>query len=255
MTENKIIMYSIDQSKIDNMRVGGRALASVRSSLVSFTQIGTSFIDIEKEAQRLIAQVGMKPSFSTVPGYSWATCLMKNAAMCHGIPNETLVEDGDVVTIDVGLINNGFHLDTTITFGVGDVSPINQQFIADGRSILTKAIARVKPGASVYDISHTIEKSLQRKGYGAVYQLTGHGIGKELHMTPNIPCVALKQDKRITLQAGQTIAVEVMYTAGHPELKLAQDGWTYITKDGSMSGMFEETVLVTGGGYEVLTRE
>jgi len=247
-------MSTIDQEKINNMRIGGRALAKVRSSLANFTQIGTRFLDIEKEAQRLIAQAGMKPSFSTVPGYSWATCLMKNAAMCHGIPNDTVVEDGDVVTIDVGLINNGYHLDTTITFGVGEVSPTNQQFIADGRSILTKAISRVKPGASVFDISHTIEKSLQRKGYGAVYQLTGHGIGKELHMAPNIPCVALKQDKRVQLQVGQTIAVEVMYTAGHPELKLAKDGWTYITKDGSMSGMFEETVLVTEDGFEVLTK-
>ena len=248
-------MSQIDQTKIDHMRLGGRALAQVRSSLVTYTHIGTRFLDIEKEAQRLIALAGMKPSFSTVPGYHWATCLMKNAAMCHGIPNDTVVEDGDVVTIDVGLINQGYHLDTTVTFGVGEVSPKNQQFISDGRAILTKAITRVKAGASVFDISHTIEKSLQRKGYGAVYQLTGHGIGKKLHMAPNIPCVALKKDKRVLLQVGQTIAVEVMYTAGDPELKLARDGWTYITKDGSMSGMFEETVLVTAEGYEVLTRE
>lgn len=248
-------MSNIDQTRIDHMRQGGRALANIRSSLVSSTQIGTRFTEIEKEAQRLIADAGMKPSFSTVPGYHWATCLMKNEALCHGIPNQTQIENGDVVTIDIGLINHGYHLDTTITFGVGEVSPKNQQFIADGRSILTKAIARIKPGVSIFDISHTIEKSLQRKGYGAVYQLTGHGIGRELHMAPNIPCVALKKDKHVLLQVGQTIAVEVMYTAGHPELKLAKDGWTYVTKDGSMSGMFEETVLVTEHGYEVLTRE
>ncbi len=248
-------MTTIDNQKIQFMRQGGRALANVRSSLVTFTQVGTCFSEIEQKAQHLIAQAGMKPSFSTVPGYHWATCLMKNEALCHGIPNQTRVEDGDVVTIDVGLINNGYHLDTTITFGVGAVLPKNQQFLVDGRSILTKAITRVKPGASVFDISHTIEKSLQRKGYGAVYQLTGHGIGKELHMAPNIPCVAAKKDKRIILQVGQTIAVEVMYTAGHPELILAKDVWTYVTKDGSMSGMFEETVLVTEDGYEVLTRK
>lgn len=239
--------------KTQAMRQGGRELGRIRETLVEFAQIGVTFLEIEAEAQRLITQVGMKPSFSTVPGYHWATCLMKNDAMCHGIPNETVIEDGDVVTIDIGLINHGYHLDTTVTFGVGNVSPTSAQFIADGRAILTKAINQVKPGNSVYDISREIEKSLQRKGYGAVYQLTGHGIGRDLHMKPNIPCVSIKSDKRILLTEGQTIAVEVMYTAGKAELVVADDGWTFVTKDESLSGMFEETVLVTKDGFEVLT--
>lgn len=240
-------------NQLEAMRQGGQALGTIRDGLVTWTKVGTAFSEIEAEAQRQIKAAGMKPSFSTVPGYHWATCLMKNAALCHGIPNDTRVADGDVITIDLGLINHGYHLDTTVTFGVGSLTGQQQQFLEVGRAALRKAIARAKTGNSVYDIGSTIEKYLLKHHCGAVYQLTGHGIGTELHMEPNIPCVGVRSDKRITLTQGQTIAVEVMYTAGEPHVTLADDGWTYVTADGSLSGMFEETVVVTDQGGEVLT--
>ena len=241
-------------SKITAMREGGRALGSIKRQLKEFTQIGTSFEEIEAEAQRLIASYGMKPSFSTVPNYHWATCIMKNDELCHGVPQSKQVEDGDVITIDVGLINQGYHVDTTTTFAVGEVNDQVKEFLSDGQAILDKSIAQAQVGNTVYDISHAMHKGLKRKNYGAVYQLTGHGVGERLHMDPEVPVVALKATKKHTLFEGQTLAIEVMYTLGEPDLILDADKWTYKTADGSLSGMFEETVLVTANGPQVLTK-
>lgn len=240
--------------KITAMKMGGKKLASVKHDLVAFVKPGTSFEAIETEAQRLIVLSQATPSFSTVPGYSWATCVMKNDELLHGIPKNKVANSGDVITIDVGLIEQGYHLDTSVTFAVGEVSTKALEFLSIGKKLLNKAISKVKPGCSVYDISYVFDKGLQKKGYGAVYQFTGHGVGKELHMEPSIPCIALRSDKKIKLLEGDTIAVEIMYTEGDPELVLDDDGWTYRTKDRSLAAMFEETVLVTRSGFEILTQ-
>jgi methionyl aminopeptidase len=247
-------MTDRDQIRISAMREGGKHLGRIKQQLAEFAQVGVSFEQIEAEAQRLIAVVGAKPSFSTVRGYSWATCIMKNAELCHGIPKGKYVDDGDVITIDVGLIWNGFHLDTTTTFVAGSTSPEKDHFLEIGKRALAKAIKKVAPGNSVYDISFAMQKTVEEQGFNAVYQLTGHGVGEVLHGEPEIPCVAQKKDKRVKLAAGQTIAVEIMYAAGDAYVVLDKDGWTYRTEDGSLSGMFEETVLVTENGHEVLTQ-
>lgn len=236
------------------MTDGGRALGTVKSALRAFTKPGTRFEAIEAEAQKLIKELGFVPSFSTVPGYNWATCIMKNDEMCHGIPVGKVVDDGDVITIDVGLINKGFHLDTTVTFVVGTVNEDVHLFLERGQEILAKAIDAAIVGNSIYDISFAMEKGLKKYNYGAVTQLTGHGIGTELHMEPAVPCVSYRADKKKKLKEGQTLAIEVMYTQGSPYLVEDSDGWTYRTEDGSLSGMFEETVLVTKNGPSVLTK-
>jgi len=248
------LFTDMDTQKIDAMKEGGRALGKVKGQLYSFTKVGTRFEEIEAEAQRLIKAAGYTPSFSTVPGYDWATCIMKNDEMCHGIPQKKSVEDGDVLTIDVGLINKGYHLDTTMTFAVGSISEEIVQFLERGQRILDDAIGKARLGNSVYDISFAMEKGLKKYNYGAVYQLTGHGIGKELHMDPAVPCVTQRSDKRKKLVVGQTLAIEVMYTSGDPYLVEDTDGWTYRTEDGSLSGMFEETVLITKSGPQVMTK-
>jgi methionyl aminopeptidase len=236
------------------MRAGGLIMRQIKPQLQSFVAVGMSFADIEAEAQRLIKAHGVKPNFSTVPGYHWATCIMKNDELCHGIPSpDKKVADGDVMSIDVGILYGGYHLDTSISFGVGDVSGDNQHFLEIGKQSLRKAINKVKAGVSVYEVSAAMQRVVERAGYSAVYQLTGHGVGEELHMEPAIPCIAQRSDKNVWLTEGQTIAVEIMYAKGDAHLKLDKDGWTYRTSDGSISAMFEETVLVTARGYEVLT--
>lgn len=241
--------------KIPAMRSGGAALAQVRDELVTFTKVGQTFAQVEKKAQELIAQHKMKPSFSTVKNYHWATCIMKNEEMCHGIPSaDKIVHDGDVITIDVGLINQGYHLDTTTTFVVGTKTPKIEEFLAVGKKSLKKAIDAVSAKNTVYDMSYGMQKVVEKAGYSCVTQLTGHGVGEELHMAPSIPCVAYRPDKRQQLKVGQTLAVEIMYAEGEAFLVLDEDGWTYKTADNSLAGMFEETVLVTEKGCEVLTK-
>ena len=227
-------------AKISAMTEGGRQLGLIKKQLAQFTQVGTSFEAIEAEAQRLIKAAGAKPSFSTVPGYSWATCIMKN-------------DEGDVVTIDVGLIYQGYHLDTTITFVVGQSNSQKSHFLEVGRRSLNKAINKARAGNTVFDISAAMQRVVEAEGYSCVYQLCGHGISQELHENPDIPCVAQRHDKKKKLVEGQTVAIEIMYAQGDAALKVDPDKWTYRTIDGSLTGMFEETVLITKQGPVVLT--
>lgn len=236
------------------MREGGKALARVRDQLQAATQAGMSFADIEAIAQDLIKKAQMLPSFDTVADYKWATCIMKNDELLHGIPSsEKNVEQGDVITIDVGILHKGFHTDTSITFAVGNVPKSVHRFLSIGQEILSEAIAQARVGARVYDISRVMQKGLHKHGYGAVYQMVGHGIGTQLHMEPNVPCVVTPESKHDILVSGQTIAIEIMYTMGEPDLAQDADGWTYRTVDGSLSAMFEHTVLVGASGPEIVT--
>lgn len=245
------------KEKIEQMRLGGKKLAQVKQALRAMTKPGLRFEEIEAEAQRLIKAAGAVPSFSTVPGYSWATCITKNEGCCHGVPRDKSVEAGDVITIDVGLIYGGFHVDTTTTFYVGDLTAAPesiQRFLVTGQQALDRSIEQAVIGNSVYDISVAMQDVIEEAGYSAVYQLTGHAVGKELHEDPQIPCVAYKSDKKHKLFDGMTIAIEPMFAMGDAKLRLGADGWTYETVDGSLTGMFEDTVLVAPSGPEILTR-
>lgn len=242
-----------DHERIAAMWEGGQKLGQIRQTLLHSAAVGMTFAHLEEKAQELIAEAGAVPSFSTVPGYDWATCIMVNDGLCHGIPNATVIRDGDVLTIDVGLIWKGYHVDSTGTRVVGTTSPDKEKFLALGREAEKKSINKVKAGVTVYEVANAMENTLKRGGAGVVEQLTGHGIGKELHMAPNIPCKAYTRDKNIRLSLGQTICVEAMYTQGLPRLVVDKDGWTYRTADGSLSAMFEETVLVGPNGPIVLT--
>lgn len=250
-------MKSIDPDKISLMRESGARLSRVKNGLVAMIAPGVTFEEIEKKAQELIAKEDGTPSFMTFPGYRYATCLTKNEGCCHGLPIGKTAQAGDLITIDVGIVYKGWHTDTSITVYVGEEAkaPASvRTFLEVGRQALANGIAQARVGNSVYDISVAIQDTLEEAGYGAVYQLTGHGIGKSLHESPYIPDVAYPQDKKLKLYEGQTIAIEPMYAMGNPYLILGKDKWTYETKDKTLTGMFEETVLVTSGGPEILTK-
>ncbi|HSW89774.1 MAG TPA: type I methionyl aminopeptidase [Patescibacteria group bacterium] len=248
---------SFDQQKISAIREGGKKLAAVKHLLVEHTHPGVHFEELEKIAWDEIIRLGAKPSFPTVDGYKYATCITKNEGCCHGVPVGKTVEDGDVITLDLGLIWNGYHTDTTETVYVHEkkkADPKIEEFLRVGRLALDKAISKAQVGNSVWDISHAIEKTISEHGYEAVYQLTGHAVGKHLHEDPQIPCVAYRSDKKIPLVEGMTLAIEPMYAMGNARLVLGGDGWTYETADKSLTGMFEDTVIVTSGEPEIVTR-
>ncbi len=247
-------MEAQTQTKIKAMTEGGRILGMIREELVKFAEVGKNFSQIEALAQKLIQQHGAVPNFALVPGYHWATCIMKNDEVCHGIPSkDKVILDGDLITIDVGLLYQGFHVDTTASAIYGKAPAEVLEFLKVGQNALDKAISQAVIGNSVYDVSSAMQKTVERHGYGAVHQLTGHGISKQLHEDPSIPCVAIRRDKRVLFFEGQTVAIEIMYTMGKPDLYVDADGWTQRTVDGSLSGMIEHTVLITKNGPQILT--
>jgi methionyl aminopeptidase len=241
--------------EIQIMLEGGKKLARVKKALAEAVKAGVSALDIENLAVKLIKEEGAEGSFNKVPGYSWMTCISVNEGLVHGIPTKSLVfKDGDIVSIDVGLYFKGFHSDTSITVGI-NLTPENRKFLNVGQMALDKAISLAKAGNYIYDISEAIESTIEAHGYSTIKALVGHGVGRELHEDPQIPCFV---PGRITdspkIEVGMVLAIEVMYAAGSDKVQVLEDGWTIAMRDGKMSGLFEESVAITPKGPLVLTR-
>ena len=249
-----------DEKKIAAMSEGGRKMGIILQELLEFTKTGTNLLDIEKLAQEKIKRAGGTPSFQTVEGYEWATCLCVNDEIVHGIPVMYDLQDGDVLTIDIGMVYKSFHTDTAWTKVVGasraDQKEEVDHFLSVGEQTLWKAIAQAKPGNHIGDISTTIEKSVTSEGYSIVKSLVGHGVGKTLHEDPQIPGFQKGAVARTPLlTAGMTIAIEIIYAHGKGSMVTdAEDGWTIRTRDGSLSAVFEHSIAVTENGPMVLTK-
>lgn len=243
-------------AELDIMAEGGKKLGYIKKRLKEAVKIGGNAKEIEDLAMKLIAEVGGEASFAKVPGYSWATCINRNAGIVHGIPTKNVVfEKGDVVSIDVGLWYKGFHTDTSVTIEL-ESDESTKRFVKAGKKALDAAIMAAKAGRRISDISEAIEKNILAAGYQPVLALVGHGIGKNLHENPQIPCfVSGKKENSPKIVPGMALAIEVMYTLGSPEIEIAKDGWTITTHDGKISGLFEETVAVTTHGSFILTGE
>lgn len=245
-------------SEIKIMAEGGKKLAKVRSELEKAVKPGVSAWEIEELANKLIKSLGAEASFKKVPGYSWATCVNVNEGVVHGIPKKEIVfKNGDLVSVDVGVYFKGFHTDTSTTVLIGKDEG-KQRFLNAGKQALDRAIEQIRVGKRIYDISATIELIITGAGFTPIRALTGHGVGKQLHEEPYIPCFvpkgAASQSKSPLIQKGMVFAVEVMYTLGGFDLVTEEDGWTIATRNGKISALFEETVAVGQGGPVVLTK-
>jgi methionyl aminopeptidase len=241
--------------EIKIMIEGGAKLGRVKNALASEVKIGITAADIEKLAMEIIKGEGAEASFAKVPGYHWATCVNVNAGIVHGIPAKSIVfKDGDVVSIDVGVYYKGFHTDTSITVAINPNSEI-KRFLQVGQEALNKALKKVRAGNHIYDISEAIEDEVEKNGYSTIKALVGHGVGKDLHEDPQIPCfVPGPINESPEIEPGMVFAVEVMYAQGTDQLERLEDGWTIAVRDGKISGLFEETIAVTEKGSQVLTR-
>jgi len=249
-------MINIKTSKeIEIMAEGGQKLARVKNTLGKAVKAGVKASEIEELAVKLIKKEGAECSFMKVPGYSWATCINVNKGLVHGIPTSGVVfKKGDLVSVDVGVYFKGFHTDTSISVGI-DLSPESQRFFDVGQETLNKALKVVKAGNHVYDISKTIEKEIESAGYTTIKALVGHGVGRELHEEPQIPCfLPGRPEESPRIEKGMVFAVEVMYSMGSDKVEILEDGWTIGMRDGKISGLFEDTVAVTEKGSRVLTR-
>jgi methionyl aminopeptidase len=239
---------------------GGKKLGQIRDQLEKFTQPGISLLQIEEKAQALIKKTGGKAGFATVPGYNWATCTNLNEGIVHGIPTDRVVQVGDLVSIDIGLLYKGFHTDTCTSFLAKNGQEIKNQkqinhFLQVGKQALNAAIKQVKPGRRVGHISQAIQTTIEDNGYACSYELTGHGVGRQLHEYPPIPCILNTDlDKTPMLKPGMTLAIEVIYAMGKPDTYTDKnDGWTIKMTDGNISAVFEKTIAITKDDYLIVT--
>jgi methionyl aminopeptidase len=239
--------------EIQIMLEGGKKLARVKKALKEAVGAGVTSMDIENLAVKLIREEGAEGSFNKVPGYSCVTCVNVNEGLVHGIPSKDVVfKDGDVVSIDVGLYFKDFH--TSLSVGVNP-SPENKKFLNIGQMALEKAINKAQVGNHVYDISEAIESTIEGAGYTTIKALVGHGVGRDLHEDPQIPCfVPGRIVDSPVIVPGMVLAIEVMYTQGSDKVEVLEDGWTIAMRDGKISGLFEDSVAVTDKGPIVLTR-
>ena len=254
---DKFTIKTAEEIKI--MAEGGRKLARVRDETIKQIAAGMTTAEIDRIAEKLIREEGGEASFKMVPGYHHATCVNVNGEVVHGIPGKRLVVEGDIVGLDVGLLYKGWHTDTAMTVVVNSKFKAQNskldEFLEVGRKALNRAIEQARPGRRIADISREMQNTVEAAGYSVVKALTGHGIGRQLHEEPAIPCFRLGRNGQTReIVAGMVLAIEVIYNMGGSEVVYAgSDGWTIATADGKISGLFEHTVAVTKSGPEVLT--
>ncbi|MFZ3301834.1 MAG: type I methionyl aminopeptidase [Microgenomates group bacterium] len=237
------------------MEEGGKILHEVKLALKDAAKIGVSAAEIDDLAEKLITKMGAEPNFKKVEDYRWSTCINVNHGVVHGIPHKEIIfKSGDNISIDVGVLYKGLNTDTSISFGL-ELSKEKEKFLKVGRQAFQEAVKVIKPNNSyIYDISKAIEDVLVQNNYSPILDLTGHGIGKNLHEEPYIPCftsgLRIESPKIVP---GMALAVEVMYCMGEPDLVKENDGWTIVTQDDKIAGLFEDTLIVTEKGYKIIT--
>ena len=245
------------KSEIEKMKQGGKILASVLFELLKNIKPGVSEIEIDKLAEKLILNNNAEPGFKKVKGYKHSICVSTNNAVVHGVPTNYKFRDGDVAGIDCGVYYKGFHTDMAETIRVGGKKNDKiDKFIETGKKALNEAIKSAKIGNRIGNISKTIQEIIEAEEYSVVRSLVGHGVGKRLHEEPEVPgFLAVPIAKTSKLTEGLTIAIEAIYNMGKRDVVLSRnDNWIIKTADGSMSGLFERTILVARNGPVVLTK-
>lgn len=242
-------------AEISVMKEGGAKLGRIKTQLRDAIGVGENAQNIENLACKLIKEAGGVPSFKMVPGYHWATCINKNEGVVHGTPTKNVVfNKGDLISVDVGMYYKGYHSDTSFSLGLQPSVEVDR-FLQTGAKALKQAIKAACPGNRIYDISRAIEDTITSDGYYPVKALVGHGIGKNLHEEPQIPCFTTgKREASLEIVEGMTLAIEVMYTMGETDLLVDNDGWTIKTRDAKIASLFEDSVAAAAGGSFVLTR-
>ena len=241
------------EREIGLMRESCKILAEVHAKLGEAIRPGISTWEIDALGEKLIRSYGCVPNFLHYNGYPASICVSVNNEVVHGIPSkDRILEEGDIVSLDAGLIYKGYHSDVARTYPVGKISEEAAQLIEVTRQSFFEGIKYAKEGCHLYDISNAIDAYCKKFGYGVVRDLVGHGIGTSLHEDPQIP--NFRQWKRgIRLKAGMTLAIEPMINMGSYGVEWLDDDWTVVTADGSLSAHYENTVLITQGEPEILT--
>ena len=236
------------------MREACQIVSSAMRETLDAVEVGMSTFEVDELIHNAIVRTGAKPAFLGLYGFPATACISINDEIVHGIPKkERLIEDGDLLSIDCGAIVDGMYSDMARTIVVGNTTTDKESLLQSTKASLEDGISQVAPGNRVGDISRAIEERLNESGFGVVREYVGHGIGTALHELPQIPNFAEPYAESM-LMIGMALAIEPMATTGGWQTAVLDDGWTVVTADGSLSAHFEDTVLVTEAGYEVLTQ-
>lgn len=240
--------------EIEKMRKSGILLRQVHQAVSETVRPGATTMDLERVAEAKIRELGAVPAFKGYNGYPACLCTSVNDEVIHGIPSEKRVlSEGDVVSVDCGLVLNGYYSDAAVTYPVGRLSLEARKLLDVTKASLEQAIQEVHVGQTLGDIGAAVQGMCESEGFGVVREFVGHGIGKSMHEDPQVPNYG-RRGKGTKLKAGMVLAIEPMINAGSADVKVLKDGWTAVTVDGSLSAHFEHTVAVTANGPLVLTR-
>ncbi len=241
------------ESEIERMRVSGKLTGNVLELLGKSIRAGMTTAELDRIAYDYIKSVGGEPSFLNYEGYPASTCISIDEKVVHGIPSdEVYVKEGQIVSVDVGVKFNGYHGDAARTFLVGEVAPEKKKLVEVTRECFFKAFEHLRPGMPLGDIGYYVQSHAEANGYGVVRALVGHGIGTEMHEDPSVPNYGRK-GTGIRLRSGMCIAIEPMINMGTWQVKFLNDGWGVVTADGKPSAHYENTVVITDDGAEILT--
>lgn len=240
------------ESEIALMREAGRIVADTLRRLAEAIVPGMTTRELDRIAEQSIRSQGASPSFKGYNGFPGSVCISVNEELVHGIPGKRILQEGDIVTIDVGAEVKGYHADSAWTFGVGNISEEARRLLEVTEQSLYAGLALVKPGVRLYTISHAIQQVIEEAGMSVVREYVGHGIGASLHEEPQIPNYG-EPDRGPRLKPGMALAIEPMVVLGDRYVKTLDDHWTVVSVDGSLCAHFEHTAVVTDDGMEILT--
>lgn len=236
------------------MREAGRIVSLILDEIGRAVKPGVPTMLFEDIARRMCDEFNVKPAFLGYLGFPFAICCSVNEEIVHGFPSkDRILKEGDIVSIDMGVVFQGFHGDSARTFPVGVVSPVAQRLMDVTRESLELGIAQVRSGANLYDVSAAIQKHCEKAGFGVVRRFVGHGIGVKLHEKPEIPNFVPSGLSGVTLKPGMCLAIEPMITEGSYDVDILEDRWTAVTKDRKLAAHFEHTVAVTHDGPVLMT--
>jgi methionyl aminopeptidase len=240
--------------EIEKMRRAGQIVREVLELVRGLVKPGATTLDLEKAAEARLKELGVKAAFKGYHGFPCVLCTSVNSEVVHGIPSsKRVLKDGDIVSVDFGVVVDGYYGDAAITVPVGEkIDPTTARLLEVTERSLHAGIAAVKPGNTLGDVGAAVQKVVEAEGFSVVRDFVGHGIGVHMHEDPQVPNFG-QAGRGMKLKTGMVIAIEPMVNAGKPDVQVLGDGWTAVAKDGSMSAHFEHTVAVTATGARVLT--
>jgi methionyl aminopeptidase len=239
-------------AEIEKLRRSGRMVRGLLEELRERVQPGISTLDLEKYIERRIAQLGARPAFKGYRGYPCCLCASVNNEVIHGIPSERCLKRGDILSLDMGVVVDGYYGDSAITVPVGEISESTQRLLRVTQESLQLAIEQAQLGNRLGDVCAAVQRHVEENGYSVVREFVGHGIGRQLHEEPQIPNFGQPGHGPV-LKQGMVLAIEPMVNAGGPAVRVLADNWTAVTADGALSAHFEHMVAVTRNGPDILT--